>query len=167
MISLNLFAQRELLHAHAQLFHSCRNQCVSVGRLGLANRFRRRTPSISCACHVFPSLLLPLTCIAFDRFELLAEVCFQQVQQLCVIHGFCQIVAAPARVPFLNVLFLSASSQQDHGDFLRLLVLFQHAASFQSGHPWHHDIHQDQVRLFPLRSFHRFFSIHGADEHVI
>src|SRR5258708_39846669 len=101
MISLNLFAQRDLLHAHAQLFNRRGNRCLSVCQLDPPSRLRWWTVSISRAYHVFPSLLLREFCMLPACFDLLAEVCFQQIEYLRVIHGFCQIVAAPARVSFL------------------------------------------------------------------
>jgi len=45
----------------------------------------------------------------------------------------------------LHVLFFPAGGEKDDGDFLRVLVLFQHTARFESGHAGHHDVHKNQV----------------------
>jgi hypothetical protein len=57
MIPLNLFAQRELLHAQTQLFGSLGNRRVSFLRFDPATRLHRWAASISRAYHLFPSLL--------------------------------------------------------------------------------------------------------------
>src|SRR5690349_15294505 len=58
VIPLNLLAQRELVNAQTKLFRSRGNRVILIRGFDPGPYFKGRTASISCAYHVFLSLLL-------------------------------------------------------------------------------------------------------------
>src|SRR5260370_23854827 len=88
MISLNLFAQRDLLHAHPQLFHSRGNRCILLRQLDPATRLGGRTISISCAYHLFPSLLPREFCMLLARLIYSARYAFNKSSSSASFTGF-------------------------------------------------------------------------------